>query len=69
MTAVLPLFRAARPGDKVTILTPQGQQVSGRVVMAFATHCVLNMGGRHGRPGVADERNTIAVTARKDRKQ
>lgn len=52
-----------RPGDRITILTPQGQKVSGRAVMRNRQHgCwVLNMGGPHGRPGIADEENIVQV--------
>lgn len=57
-----PLIEAVRPGSRVTILTPQGQRRTGRAVMR-STHggWVLNMGGRYGTPGIADDRNTVAV--------
>lgn len=57
-------------GDKVTILVPNGigrngqewKEKTGRAVM-HASHggWVLNMGGKYGTPGVADEGNTVAV--------
>lgn len=52
-----------RPGDRVTISTPQGQKVSGRAVMRNRQHgCwVLNLGGPHGRPGIASEENIIGI--------
>ena len=61
------LFQTARPGDRVTILLPErrgipAQQRTGRVVMKFSTHLVLNLGGKHGTPGIADERNTVRVS-------
>lgn len=54
-------FQGGRPGDRVWIRSPQGQEHSGRVVMAFPYHLVLNMGGPHGRPGVADARNFVKI--------
>lgn len=50
-----------RPGDRATILTPHGNKLSGRVVMAFEHHVVLNLGGKHGTPGVGTEDNIVAV--------
>lgn len=58
-------FQGGRPGDRVKIRNAQGQILSGRVVMAFASHLVLNMGGPHGRPGVADERNFVSLSKAK----
>ncbi len=61
------LFQSIKPGDRVTIKTPHGGERSGRAVMfnkRFQSW-VLNMGGAHGIPGLADERNTIAVKAAK----
>lgn len=55
------LIEAARPGDRVTITTPQGQKRTGRVVMNERTHLVLNLGGRHGTPGVATARNIVSL--------
>ena len=51
------------PGDTVTILTPQGQERKGRAVMFNADHhaWVLNMGGAHGTPGMADAENIVKV--------
>src|SRR5512137_2194473 len=44
-----------RPGDRVTIVTPQGQNVTGRATMRNRqVGCwVLNAGGPHGRPVIA----------------
>lgn len=58
-----------RIGDRVTIRTPQGQSVSGKAVMRGPAGWVLNMGGPHGRPGIATEKNVISVKAGKGRKQ
>ena len=52
-----------RNGDRVTILTPHGQKLTGRTVMRNRqTGCwVLNLGGRHGTPGIADSENIVRV--------
>lgn len=55
------LFDAIRPGDRVTILDRFGVERSGRAVMKFPNHAVLNMGGRHGTPGIATGENVIKV--------
>lgn len=59
------LVSVIKPGDKVTIVTPQGQQRTGRAVMR-SSHggWVLNMGGKHGTPGIADDSNIVAVRVR-----
>lgn len=63
-------FARIRHGDKVTILVPAGigrngpewKQATGRAVMRSAHGgWVLNMGGPHGTPGLADESNTVAI--------
>jgi hypothetical protein len=48
--------------DRVTISTPHGQ-VTGRAngLLFFPDHCVIDIGGRHGTPAVADASNIIAV--------
>jgi hypothetical protein len=48
-----------RPGDRVTI-TKRGHKRTGRVVMSFPTHVVLNMGGPHGTPEVAGFANILS---------
>ena len=57
-----------QPGDLVTIMSPQGQYHTGRVVMrsSHPDSWVLNMGGRHGTPGIATEGVNI-VRVRKGR--
>lgn len=56
-------FANIKPGDRVTIRTPQGQEVTGKAqaLLIFPTHAVLNMGGKYGRPAVATERNLVRV--------
>lgn len=61
----LPLYKSIRPGDTVTIVTRNGVQRKGRAVMVCATHVVLNSGGPHGTPLIADDSNTIKVTKSK----
>lgn len=58
-----------RHGDKVTILVPAGigrggqewKRATGRAVMRGLHGWVLNMGGPHGRPGIASEENIVKV--------
>jgi hypothetical protein len=62
--------KTIRPGDRVTILVPAGMgrngqewtERTGKAVMHSAHGgWVLNMGGAHGTPGIADEHNTVRV--------
>lgn len=56
------ICRAIRPGDRVTILNRYDQRRTGRAVMRSATGgWVLNMGGPHGTPGLADNSNIVGV--------
>ena len=48
-------------GDRVTITTPHGQQITGKAVMRGPYGWVLNLGGRHGRPGIASEANIVKI--------
>jgi hypothetical protein len=62
------LLSSLRPGDRATILTPHGQERTGRVVMKFATHhAVLNLGGAHGTPGIATDANLVRVSVKRDK--
>ena len=56
------LIQGIRAGDRVTIRTPQNQERTGRAVMR-SSHggWVLNMGGKHGTPGLADAGNIVRV--------
>ena len=64
----LEMIYKARRGDRVTILTPQGQTRTGKVAMTAAfsghNHLVLDMGGRYGTPGVANEANLVSIKFR-----
>lgn len=53
------IFRSIRPRDTVAIETRHGQVILGQVVMVFSSHAVLNLGGAHGTPGIANENNTV----------
>jgi hypothetical protein len=55
------LFHSIKPGSRVTIKTPQGQEFTGKAVMKGPYGWVLNMGGKHGRPGIASPENIVAV--------
>lgn len=56
------LIDTVRPGDRVTIITLHGSRITGRAVMRrSAGGWVLNAGGRHGTPALADDRNTVNV--------
>jgi hypothetical protein len=55
------LYHSIRPGDQVTIVTPRGQQLKGRAVMKGPAGWVLNLGGAHGRPGIASPENIVKV--------
>lgn len=61
------MFDTIQCGDRVTIVTPQGQERSGRAIMfnRKVGAWVLNLGGHHGIPGMATERNTIKVSKAK----
>ncbi len=49
-------------GDRVTIVTPQGQERSGKAVTRSGEGGrALDMGGAHGTPGLVNERNIVRV--------
>jgi hypothetical protein len=61
----LPLLTSViHAGDRVTIVDRFGKQRSGRAVMRGPAGWVLNMGGKHGTPAIADDNNTVRVTHR-----
>jgi|HubBroStandDraft_6_1064221.scaffolds.fasta_scaffold17089_3 hypothetical protein len=56
------LVDAIRAGSKVTIVNRFGQQRTGRAVMRSSSGgWVLNMGGAHGTPALADSSNVVKV--------
>lgn len=70
------LLASIRPGDRVTILIPNGigmngqewKEKAGRCVIApngkDQINAVLNMVGQYGTPGVATDRNLVRVGQR-----
>ncbi len=63
------ICQAIRAGDRVTIITPHGNRLTGRAVMPSAYGgWVLNGGGRYGTPLLADDENIVKVQPYKARK-
>jgi len=56
------MFSTIQPGDRVTIVTPRGQEMTGRAMMKGPAGWVLNVGGRYGTPALADEDNIVKVS-------
>ena len=50
-----------RAGDRVTIVDRFGKHHTGRAVMRGPHGWVLNLGGRHGTPGIATDENIVRV--------
>lgn len=61
------LVSTVSAGDMVTIITPHGSKLTGRAIMRTSDHTgwVLSLGGRHGTPGLAFDKNIIKVSKRK----
>lgn len=67
------LLASIRPGDRVTILIPNGigrngqewKEKTGIARIVSPGHVALDMGGRFGTPGVATERNLVCVGKRR----
>jgi hypothetical protein len=60
------LLAAIRPGDRVTIVDRFGKERTGRAtIIVPGSHVVLNMGGAHGTPAIADDRNITRVVPSK----
>jgi hypothetical protein len=57
-----------KAGDRVTIVNRFGQERTGRAVMLGTYGWVLDMGGPHGTPAVANTANIVRVIARKGEK-
>jgi len=55
------LIDSIKAGDKVTIITPHGNKLTGKAVMKGPYGWVLNLGGKYGTPGIASDENTIQV--------
>jgi hypothetical protein len=56
------LFSLITAGARVTIVNRFGQEHTGRAVMRGPHGWVLNMGGPHGRPGIASDENVTKVS-------
>ena len=56
-----PLVESIQAGDRVTIVDRFGTERTGRAVMRGPHGWVLNMGGRHGTPGIASADNVTRV--------
>ena len=55
------LHAAVGPGDRITIVDRFGAERTGSVVMRNQFGFVLNMGGRHGTPGLASPDNIVKI--------
>jgi len=56
------MIQCIRPGNRVTIRDRFGQERAGYAVMRGPAGWVLNMGGRHGTPAIANEENIVKIT-------
>lgn len=63
LTGRVGLVDLARPGDRITIRTRNGQSVTGRATIINRKHgcVVLNLGGRYGTPGIATDDNLVKI--------
>lgn len=59
------LMDTIRAGCRVTIVDRFGKSRTGRAVMKGPHGWVLNMGGRHGTPGIASDVNVTNVRCTK----
>ena len=62
------MFKDIQVGDTVYFSTPHSKELKGKAVMKGPIGWVVNMGGRHGMPGVVTERNFIKIRQGKNRK-
>ena len=62
------MFKDIMVGDTVYFSTPHSKELKGKAVMKGPIGWVVNMGGRHGTPGVVTERNFIKIRKGKNRK-
>ena len=56
------LFNSIGQSSQVAIQTSHGGLLQGRAVMRGPAGWVLNLGGPHGVPGIASEKNVVWVT-------
>lgn len=62
--ARLTVIDLIQPGDRVTITTAHGSSLTGTARIPNGERWVLDLGGRHGRPGIARAENISRVTRR-----
>ena len=62
------MFNDIMVGDTVYFSTPHSKELKGKAVMKGPVGWVVNMGGRHGTPGVVTERNFIKIRKGRNRK-
>ena len=62
------MFKEIQVGDTVYFSTPHSKELKGKAVMKGPIGWVVNMGGRHGTPGVVTEKNFIKIRKGKNRK-
>ncbi len=55
------MIAECKVGEAVTIRTPHNQLRRGRATILSGTHVALNMGGRHGTPGIATPTNVVRI--------
>lgn len=53
-----------KAGDRATIVNRFGQKRTGRATLKGPHGWVLNMGGKHGTPAIAEPANIVKVVAR-----
>ena len=61
------LYDQIKHGDKVTIVTQNGQRITGKAVMKNSKFdCwVLNTGGAYGKTALASDENVVKVVGEK----
>jgi hypothetical protein len=60
----LTVIDVIQPGDRVTIVTQHGSLVTGTARIPNGERWVLDLGGRHGQPGIAKVENICQVARR-----
>ena len=62
------MFKEIQVGDTAYFSTPHSKELKGKAVMKGPVGWVVNMGVRHGMPGMVTERNFIKIRKGKNRK-
>jgi hypothetical protein len=60
------MFNTIKAGTRVTIKTPQGNEITGKAVMYNSDYdsWVLNVGGRYGTPKIASRKNVVKINGK-----